>query len=114
MMPLYDYTNHLQVSGGSHPTWYIGVAVGITVVATFLIGYEVKRTFKKIQDRLDGQMSTNGSVSIPTEDYDDFDRDNDRIALVPMGQDEDETSVLYGSVIVRGLFNDVFSGRQRT
>ena len=83
-----------QVSGGSHPTWYIGVAVGITLAATLLIGYEVKRTFKKIQERLDGQMSTNGSVAIPTEDYNDFDHNNDRIALVAMEQDEDDKSVL--------------------
>ena len=38
----------MQVSSGSHPTWYIGVAVGVTVVATLIISWEVKRMLKKV------------------------------------------------------------------
>ena len=37
--------------GGGHPTWYIGVSIGVTIVATTAITWEVKRILKKVHVR---------------------------------------------------------------
>ena len=46
ILPITDMPS--QVSSGKQPTWYIGVAIGVTVVATVVISWEVKRMLKKV------------------------------------------------------------------
>ena len=41
-----------QVQSGSHPTWYIAVVLGVTLVLTVLISWEVKRMLRKVVVRV--------------------------------------------------------------